>query len=383
MRKNAAKSARSNCAGPFSEAAPYLQSLGLGVLPLGGDDGKAALKSGYPNWKRRPGTATISKWISENPNANIGVLCGLSRIVVIDVDHASLLEQMRHRFGETPIVIRTRRGYQLWYQASGNEEPADLRGREGLEVEIKAGPASIVVVPPSWNRKTGHQYRFEHGSWADLRQLPPFWDRRANLEATPKCTVQSLRPNPVGTRNLSLFNFLRLNFCFTSYEELEAEALWFNDVHQVEPEPVSKVMATARSVWDYMTKKGSQFAGGPYVHVSHSEIDALKSKAGPLFPQTLAFMVEMKRQHSGRAARGEPFVVSAHGLAEARLIPGLTNRKRIEAVRRIAEEAGVLIKIREAAREVGQFSAALYTFGRIEAESGGQNVLRVKTNTKS
>lgn len=364
---------------PFAEAAFALSTLGLAVMPLGGDDGKVALMSGYPKWRRRPGKRTIEKWIAEHPSANIGILCGLSRVVVVDIDAASLLEPMLDRFGGTPLIIATRRGYQLWYRASGSEQPANLRGPEGLEVEIKAGSAAIVVVPPSWNRLSGHPYQFVRGSWQDLANLPRFDDRSSTRPgSTFDDRVQALHANPVGTRNVSLFNYLRLNFSFASYEECEAEALWFNEVHQVEPETPGKVRATARSVWNYMTAGGRRPAGGAYIRLSHAEIDALRATAGDVFPQALALMVELKRQHGGRAARGEPFAISAHAMSDQRVIPGLTNRKRVEQVRRVAEEAGLLIKIREAARELGQFSAALYTFGRVEHESEDDDIVAMK-----
>jgi len=69
-------------------------------------------------------------------------------------------------------------------------------------------------------------------------------------------------------------------------------------------------------------------------------------------------------------------------MSEQRVIPGLTNRKRIEQMRRVAEEAGLLIRIREAARELGQFSAALYTFGRVEHESEDGDVVTMKPRKK-
>ncbi len=175
---------------------------------------------------------------------------------------------------------------------------------------------------------------------------------------------------------------LRLNFSFASYDECEAEALWFNEVHQVEPEPVAKVKATARSVWNYMTAGGRRPAGGAYVRLTHAEIDALRAHADDTFPQALALMVELKRQHGGRVARGEPFAISAHAMSEQRVIPGLTNRKRIEQVRRVAEEAGLLLKIREAARELGQFTAALYMFGRVATESEDDDVVAMKPRQK-
>jgi Bifunctional DNA primase/polymerase, N-terminal len=361
---------------PFADAAPHLQGLGLAIIPLGGDDGKEALKRNYPNWKRPPGKRTVLDWVEKHPTANIGVLCWLSGIVIVDIDNAELLEPMVRRFGDTPLIIQTRRGFQLWYGADGGERAANLRFREGLEVEIKAGANAIVVVPPSWNRETGHLYSFKRGGWDCLTRLPYFRDRETVSASVPETSVRSLRPNPIGTRNTSLFNHLRMNFSFASLAEVEAEALWYNRLHQEMPEPPSKVLATARSVWTYMTKPGRISAKRPYIQLTHAELDALRT-TGHLYPQTLALIIELKRQHNGRVARGELFAVSAHSMSEERLIPGLTNRKRIEQVRRAAEELGLLIRIREASRVAGQYQAGLYTFGALRPEEPSEGVHRI------
>ncbi len=345
-------------------------------MPLGGDDGKVALKAGYPRWRKAPGAKTVAV---EHADANIGVLCALSGIVAVDIDAASLLPSMLDRFGETPLIIATRRGYQLWYRARGDERPANLRKSEGLEVEIKAGRAAIVVVPPSWNRQTGHPYRFERGSWDDLTRLPPFFSAGEAESALLKPpSVEALFRNRIGVRNISLFDYLRLNFSFTSLEQVEAEAIWFNETYQIEPESRAKVLATARSVWNYMTQRGHAGGSNAYLRVPFVELDALKASAGEDYPKALALYVELKSQHGARVARGEPFIISAHAMSDSRVIPGLTSRKRIKQVRRAAEEAGLLLKIREASRELGQFRAALYTFGRLHAPGQSDDVRLLK-----
>ncbi len=364
---------------PFGLYAGDLQSRGLAVMPLGGDDGKVALKAGYPRWRTAPGAKTVAQWSIEHADANIGVLCALSRIVAVDIDAANLLPSMLDRFGETPLIIATRRGYQLWYRARGDERPANLRKGEGLEVEIKAGRAAIVVVPPSWNRATGHPYRFERGSWDDLAGLPLFPPAQASQTSPAlSASVEALFRNHIGVRNISLFNYLRLNFSFVSVEQIEAEALWFNETYQIEPESRVKVLATAHSVWNYMMQCGLTDGSDAYLRIPLAELDALKAYAGALYPQALALHIELKRQHGARVARGEPFIISAHAMSDSRVIPGLTSRKRIEQVRRAAEEAGLLLKIRAAGRELGQFRAALYTFGRLPAPEQSNDVKLLK-----
>jgi len=72
-----------------------------------------------------PGRSTVTKWAEEHASANIGILCGLSQVIVVDIDDAALFRPMLKRFGDTPLIVATRRGYQLCYRARGGEQPAD------------------------------------------------------------------------------------------------------------------------------------------------------------------------------------------------------------------------------------------------------------------
>ena len=50
---------------PFAEASIELQGRGLAVIPLGGGDGKVALKRHCPKRSRRPGRRTVASWALE------------------------------------------------------------------------------------------------------------------------------------------------------------------------------------------------------------------------------------------------------------------------------------------------------------------------------
>src|SRR2546425_678030 len=103
----------------FTAAAPSLAAAGLTVLPLGGDDGKVPLIK-WANWKRHPGLAFIRALIKEHPDANIGVVCGLSGVTVVDIDDLDLMPLMIERFGDTPLRTNTPSGgVHLWYRNSG------------------------------------------------------------------------------------------------------------------------------------------------------------------------------------------------------------------------------------------------------------------------
>lgn len=68
-------------------------------------------------------------------------------------DGAALFRPMLKRFGDTALIVATRRRYQLWYRAPAGEQPADFRRRQGFEVEIKS--CGNCCCPPSLEPRDG------------------------------------------------------------------------------------------------------------------------------------------------------------------------------------------------------------------------------------
>ena len=69
------------------------------------------------------------------PDANVGVACGLSGMVVVDIDDRSLLPSMLLRFGDTPLITRTPSGgvqfvvYRKVGAVKSGDAEAKSRGR--------------------------------------------------------------------------------------------------------------------------------------------------------------------------------------------------------------------------------------------------------------
>jgi hypothetical protein len=81
---------------PFPRMAEGLWRAGLAPIPVGGEDGKKPLVTGFTKWRRRPGLSTIRSWVAKFPDANVGIVTGsLSGVSVIDVDSADLMVQRR------------------------------------------------------------------------------------------------------------------------------------------------------------------------------------------------------------------------------------------------------------------------------------------------
>src|SRR2546421_5783006 len=191
----------------FAAAALQLARAGLAVLPLGGDDGKVPLIK-WRRLQRRPGPDLIEKFTRKYPAANIGVICELSQITVVDIDNPELIPLMISRFGETPLKIATPRGgVHLWYRNSG-EGCRNLRENEGLDVDVK-GNGGQVAIPPSIRFNGGYagcRYTFLAGSWEDVSQLPRI--RAGALSGLLKDVARPLRGVKQGQRNDVLFHQL-------------------------------------------------------------------------------------------------------------------------------------------------------------------------------
>ncbi len=76
---------------PFADSALVLWGHGLALIPLGGDDGKVPQVK-WKHLKHRPGRDYLKRLTAKHPTKNIGVLTGLSRVTVVDVDAPELVD---------------------------------------------------------------------------------------------------------------------------------------------------------------------------------------------------------------------------------------------------------------------------------------------------
>jgi|HubBroStandDraft_1064217.scaffolds.fasta_scaffold140750_2 hypothetical protein len=160
--------------GPFATAALQLHSYGLAPIPCSANDDGKSPGIRTRGWKAPPGAEVLRQFALDFPRAHVGILTGLSRVSVVDIDDAHQVGDMIQRFGSTPLMIETPSGgIHLYYRASG-ERCANLRKPERLPVDIK-GAGGFVVVPPSVRPSGPHAgklYRFAEGSWEDVARLP-------------------------------------------------------------------------------------------------------------------------------------------------------------------------------------------------------------------
>ena len=345
---------------PFGDHALALRKRGLFVVPCVDDDGKAPKFEGWERKKLSP--ETVAKLACRYPNGNIGLVCGLSGIVAVDIDEPSLFDLMREWFGDTPLITHTPSGgFHFLYRKVGAVKSGTLR--PSLAVDIKAD-GGLVVVPPSFNRASGVAYRFERGSWDDLKNLPPFRkDALAKLlhHKEPRSSpARRVSGNSVseGERNSNLFYYLMATAPrIDGYDALLAEGRRFNGRMLQPPLSNAEVEKTARKVWEY-EEDGRNWIGHGQggVMVPAAVADDLLGR--PHGEDALALLVKLKRSHG---ARSEPFAVCAKAMARDGVIAGWKDPRRYTRACKMLLVRGAIKPVSRACRDVqGRWKPAKY-----------------------
>jgi Bifunctional DNA primase/polymerase, N-terminal len=317
--------------GPFSNAAPDLCQRGVAVIPLGGADGKVPLVE-WQRWRRPPGRKAIAELAAKFPNANIGVLTGLSGVTIVDVDEPDLVDDMVRSFGTTPLITGTPRGgSHLWYRSAG-ERSMDLRASEDLAVDIKAA-GGLVAVPPSfaWGGPgMGRPYAFVAGSWADLATLPKVYPGSLPTIQPKGATVRTLRAVRYGLRNTTLLKLLlrEVRHCDTEADLLDVATTIVQqhfELHDVPSFPDAEIAKTVRSAWEMEQEDRNWVGKGARIVTTASEFVVLQRN-----PDAYVFWHALRWAH---CADPEPFALSCKAMAHEQSIDGWADWKRYARAR--------------------------------------------------
>lgn len=196
------------------DAAIACAGRGWHVLPVQAKGKKPLIRE----WQHEATTneTTIRQWWSKWPDANIGVACHPSGLVVIDLDvkgKADGIEswnmlKRKHDFADDTVTSLTPSGGKhLFYLASGRRVRNSVE-KLGPGIDVRA-TGGFVIVPPSTLRDVG-KYRWDPSAHPDTREpapLPPSLAKLLMEESTgPSRWTASTDNDPIpeGQRNQTL-----------------------------------------------------------------------------------------------------------------------------------------------------------------------------------
>lgn len=337
--------------GAFGLVAIGLTARGLIVFPVGkGADGKEPYVNG---WAKRRAMKTIEAWSDRFASCGIGIATGPgSRLTVVDIDDAGLVDQMLARFGDTPVKVRTPRGGMHLYYRHNGEGCSTLRETEALAVEIK-GAGGYIVAPPTvrlTGPHAGKAYTFISGGWDDIERLPQLNREGLRDGAGAGVNVISARAVERGRRNDTLFRHgLRLVKTCTTFEALFTALVDIRDrTFEADPDdafPDAEVRNVARSVWRIEAKGNNLVGTKGMLQMAHADFTVLVRNT-----DALALGMQLRFEHGARAARGETFALSPKGMAKAEVVPGWTSPRRYRQARDFLVDVGFIEKARHGGR---------------------------------
>lgn len=171
----------------------YYASLGFAVFPIKPNQKAPATAHGFKDASTDPQQITV--WWSENPDSNIGISTGASKLVVIDTDEdktkgkhgTQTLESWELKHGKLPVTVcceTPRGGRHLYYRTTErvkcytNLYPAiDIRSSGGY---VLAPPSSVNGKPYRWINAPGIVPIYEADSrvYTFLNPVPDSIDKR-------------------------------------------------------------------------------------------------------------------------------------------------------------------------------------------------------------
>ena len=335
--------------GAFANQALRYFELGLAVTPTTGDDGKKPLLAGYQ--KRTLGPDEIARAARRFPDANLAIVCGRSKLAVVDVDDPSdvALNMALDRFGPTQLISKTggRGGYQLFYKGDPKLRPINFRHSEDWSGELRVD-GNIIIAPPSTHFKTRRQYEFIFGQIEDVSTLPVINVRTLGLlklgisDAKVKPIPEAMRRRiEVGERNNWLFSqCLRHAPSCDDLDALIDVARTRAEEYFGEPMSDTEIVKTARSAWDY-EQRGENWAGS---HARYAITMAGLRKLEVLGSDPAVLAIHLRLEHGGRMKRGEAFALDGRAMEIAGSIHGWS-RSRIYRAADILLSAGVLVVV--------------------------------------
>ncbi len=137
-------------------------------------------------WKDAPSDSdAIDGWFDRfGSDINIAIHAGKSGVVVLDADSSEAEDWIAQHRPPTPVRVRSPRGGSHHYFSAESTPPPPAQNLFGIGLDVRAG-ASIVIVPPSWNREQERRW-----TWLGTPLSPSV------LPTIPSSLVERPRPIP-------------------------------------------------------------------------------------------------------------------------------------------------------------------------------------------
>lgn len=140
--------------------------------------------------------ALVAGWWREQPQANIGVACGPSGLLVVDVDGDEAAETWTRIAGsnggyQSTLTAKTGNGFHIYFTGPGRSSA----GRLGRRIDTR-GVGGYVVAPPSIH-ESGHMYRWLDAA-APVTAAPGWVSAALELPASAAAPMGAARRLPDG-----------------------------------------------------------------------------------------------------------------------------------------------------------------------------------------
>lgn len=149
--------------------------------------------------------ATIRKWWTESPWANIGLATGHGGLIVIDVDSGPKKDGSGNKVGEETLtalleqegplpetlMVRTGSGGRHLYFYSTQEIKNDQGKKLGKDIDIR-GHGGYVILPPS-NHESGKKYQWVNEG-VEIAGMPEWMEKRCMGKVAIDMAEDTLQP---------------------------------------------------------------------------------------------------------------------------------------------------------------------------------------------
>lgn len=292
-----------------------LFSSGYSLVPLGGPDGKKPIVA-FRDRKRFPLSLVIER-MGAAASCTFGIRLKGLLVVDVDTDTPQARQYVKKRFGTSPFVVRTSRGYHIYFRHTGPKPPR-VRLSE-IAIDFKSGENEFVVGPQS-QRPDGTVYMAEAALVA-AESLPIFEDRQAVMANGPKPPVEKDGRIQEGERHSALKRHAgELISTAATLEQFTRDLLAFRDRKLDGPGDFGDDQVSSLAHWFWEKReKGGLWAGlDSVVKIHRSVIHELASRGKGL---ALALYSVLVAEHGH--VRGKTFAIVPDALrASCRLKGG-------------------------------------------------------------